>query len=648
MATDRIERLRFYQRQYLGAVDFTDQQAYHRDMRRRHNLAHHTWGIEVGLELFERAAASGVESWMQPGFATDGFGREIVALRPHRLDPAQLQVLSAGLHEVWIAYDETEAGRPAEGYELCDEGQFGRLRETFRIVVEPESPTHARIVVAGREVDEPPLADQGVLVIPPDKSVPHQELPEGDERVWLVPLGKVEWDGSAFVPLAPEDQPEKRADQLAKRAQGRRHAGSVAAELLAPAGKVRLRDRATPSDPARDTGDLAGVEGSLRVDGLLTARDSVHLHGGRLAFRDDQGQASPDLEIYRQQGEGIRMRLGDGSNGPRKLSVGIDAGTEQAPAFESKVTMDDEGQVETKGSVDVSGHVRLNERLEIRDPSGGIDTDILWIERARRGADQNDLRLVIGDNEGGDDRLVVGPRVAGNVNAKLTVANDGTTRIAGEALIAGWATVGAGGNGRLRSRHVDGKDFLSDNNDDLFLNWDTGKRVWIGRTQTPASLTVTGDLSVGGDFSVGGDLSVGGDISVGGDFTVDGDLAVSGSQNLLSVFQERHVARVPARNTPATWTVDHPNQFSQVYAAFAVFQGFSLWPQVPAQGTPTDFNVWGHDPYPWKMPQHAFVRVDDSQLDYTSGVAYCTLAEPNLPGEENNSILFTVVVLGRP
>jgi hypothetical protein len=46
-----ITRVNYYDGQYLGPTDFTDEQAYHVAMRRRHHLAHHTWGLVRGLTL---------------------------------------------------------------------------------------------------------------------------------------------------------------------------------------------------------------------------------------------------------------------------------------------------------------------------------------------------------------------------------------------------------------------------------------------------------------------------------------------------------------------------------------------------------------------------------------------------------------------
>jgi hypothetical protein len=59
--------------------------------------------------------------------------------------------------------------------------------------------------------------------------------------------------------------------------------------------------------------------------------------------------------------------------------------------------------------------------------------------------------------------------------------------------VAGDATVGAGGSGGPKVRHVNGKHFQNDNNDVLYLNWDTGHAVQIGGPVN-ASLVVTGSV----------------------------------------------------------------------------------------------------------------------------------------------------------
>jgi hypothetical protein len=311
MATDAIERLNYFQRQYLGAEDFKAQQAYHRDMRRRHNLGQHTWGIDVGLELVEqpRDGGDGVDTYVQPGMAVDGFGREIFVLRPHRLEPELFDAFINKQHrEVWIAYDEQRARRPRAGYELCDVAdQFGRVQETFRIVVEPGQPTHDPIVIAGKDVDLPPLPNQGGLTIPADASVPYQEFSDGENLPrWLVRLGSVNWDGTqhSFVPLPTDEQAKK--DELLVRGAGRRHIGNITAEVLAPVGELRIRDRYAPHPLPTDSKDAhyGGVAvqlaGSLDVERLLRARQDAYIDGhvgigttkptGALHVRKDQNE----------------------------------------------------------------------------------------------------------------------------------------------------------------------------------------------------------------------------------------------------------------------------------------------------------------------------------------------------------------------
>ena len=121
-----IERLRYYEHQYLGALDFEDEQDYHRDMRRRHNLGPARWGIVVGLELEERDPVSGgsgpIEIYIRPGMALDGFGRELVLLEPFQIppDPRLFQGLcGVGYVPIWITYAQDSVRRPASGWEQC-------------------------------------------------------------------------------------------------------------------------------------------------------------------------------------------------------------------------------------------------------------------------------------------------------------------------------------------------------------------------------------------------------------------------------------------------------------------------------------------------------------------------------------------------
>lgn len=367
MAQDRIERLHYYQRQYLGAGDFEAQQDYHRCMRRRHNVGPHTQGIVAGLELVEveqEGGGGGVDVFVLPGLAVDGFGREIVVLAPYRLEGRLFEPFrnqGDRFLPVWIAYDEELTQRPRPGFELCDEeDQFARVRETFRVVIDPVAPFHDDLVVAGHRVEPGERPDPAgaedvstLLAAPRDASVPHQELPDDEDRPrWLVRVGNVHWDGQKLVP-DDADPPLLNQD--------RQYLGAVTEEVLAPRGRLVLRHRWSPEvlspkdepegsdDP--DFGVQAELQGSLRVDRLLTAKADVQIHGGKLDFRNAGGDGGgPRFTLHRDEAGGaggidLRLKIGDDSAGANRFT--IDSGTDR------KLTVADDGSTEVDGDLTV-------------------------------------------------------------------------------------------------------------------------------------------------------------------------------------------------------------------------------------------------------------------------------------------------------
>jgi hypothetical protein len=327
MPTDQIQRLNYYQRQFLGADDFKAQQAYHRDMRRRHHLAHHTWGIVVGLDLVELPHPDDptlLEPHVMPGMAVDGYGREILVLQPVKLDPADFAVFKDNrLREVWIEYAEEKTRPPAPGYELCaTPGQLSRTLETYRLVIHPSGASHPDIVVAGKPLTPPapPPAlppTPGTLAIPIDESVPHQELPD-PETYWRIRLGNVLWDGLQRRFLAA---PAGELDQ------GRQYLGLVSASLLAPHHQIRLKDRSAFTDATQETDHLVGIEGKLRVDedahfrlnvgvGTLNPQKNLSVEKGLNLDQADAntGVLEPGLTFGSNSTEGLASRRTAGGN----------------------------------------------------------------------------------------------------------------------------------------------------------------------------------------------------------------------------------------------------------------------------------------------------------------------------------------------
>lgn len=159
----KIERLHYYDRQYLRDFDFTAEQTYHLEMRRRLNRALHLWGIVDGLELCRGVLVPGApeQYFVNPGMAIDAHGREIVLCRPYPITEAELEanrIDGAGTYGVWIEYDRQLATPPAAGYQVCDlAGQYTRYREAPRVRIgndlgRPESDVPA---ITGALSDDP-------------------------------------------------------------------------------------------------------------------------------------------------------------------------------------------------------------------------------------------------------------------------------------------------------------------------------------------------------------------------------------------------------------------------------------------------------------------------------------------------------------
>jgi hypothetical protein len=166
----------------------------------------------------------------------------------------------------------------------------------------------------------------------------------------------------------------------------------------------------------------------------------------------------------------------------------------------------------------------------------------------------------------------------------------------------------------------------------LFLQ--AGGNVGIGIDTPGARLDVRGDIRAE-------KLTVGGALSVSGDTTITGGLAVRGAQNLIKVATTTLAVVNAGKDTPASWRFDYAGQFTEVYAAYVVLQGFSLWPN-----TDPRFGAYGHVKEPaGAFTQHVFVRIVSYDNNAATGVAYCSEAEPTW--ELDNSVLFTVVVMGR-
>lgn len=324
MAMEPVERLNYYQFQYVGAEDFRAQQAYHRDMRRRHNLGPHSWGVVTGATIVETARegdAPFVDVSVLPGVIVDGFGREIVILEPVRIDPELFAAFATDRHlELWVRYDELATHTATGGFAPCTDAEsFGRLRESYRFAVGTIEPWRDELFVGGDVAHAIATPQPPGPIEPADASVPYQDFPDSERgALWLVRLGSVHWDGTVrkFRPVASPD----------RLSEGRVYAGLTGASLLSEAPGLRIAPRVAHVD--RDDADFAGVEGRLRVDGRVVAKRDVFLHGGLLSFQATGGtDETRPLWIKRLappagSGADLRIHIGDTAQASTRLTIG--------------------------------------------------------------------------------------------------------------------------------------------------------------------------------------------------------------------------------------------------------------------------------------------------------------------------------------
>ena len=482
MTTDDIKRLNYYERQFLRARDFQDEQAYHIEMRRRHLVGHHTEGIVVGLEITQDAASN---IWsVGPGLAIDGFGREVVVFEPEPLDTIRLTAIFTGVTsatplKVWIAYRLEPTTRPAPGYEICDQpDQFIRVRETFRLIYQ----------------DDPPTRDQN------DPPKPFEDLTDDPSlAAWPVLLGTITWD------------PATKAVSMVDPG-GRRHVGLVGAEISPPLVAQAVPPGATPE---KSNLTLRGDE--VRINSITTAspallivEGNVQINGGELDLRLGGGNESgAPLRAFRGGTKDFRVKIGDAEGQAARFIVG--PGTDDKFVVEANGTMTAAGEVKVKNanSLSLEGGI-----IALKNEDGTDTPDLTEISRGDNGQGHKDLRLAIGTSGDPGARLVVGAKQGNNVEEKFVVGNDGEVKVAGRLTHEGFTLFHRGAELVISGRTGGNPRALVDLGQRLIVNF---------ANDYSNGVLVQGDLEVEEDLTISGDLSITG--------TVDGrDVAADGTK----------------------------------------------------------------------------------------------------------------------
>jgi hypothetical protein len=177
-----VARVQYAERKVLSSADLNDEQAYLVQMRRKHWLWAHGWGIVQGLKL---VVIEG-DLVLQAGAAVDGYARELYVPKnlviPESifadLFPASLDTGNERVLDFWLRYSRSPLNGRNDRWEeeavLCATRAKQKVQDQWIDVV-----AHPR---------RPPSVPAGDLA-----QVPGQEPADDPGRAWPVYLGRVSW-----------------------------------------------------------------------------------------------------------------------------------------------------------------------------------------------------------------------------------------------------------------------------------------------------------------------------------------------------------------------------------------------------------------------------------------------------------------------
>jgi hypothetical protein len=461
MSADDILRLHYQERQFLGARDFDDEQAYLLESRRRNNVSGRSWGILSGLLI--RSIDGG--PWLvTAGAMIDAYGRETYVFEDTALDVVEIasKYTTATTIKVWLSYATEETSPAAAGYLTCSDGAMNtRTRESFRLIYQ----------------DKPVPFDSK---LPDDSSlwpVATQDLPDDPlDAAWPVLLGTITWDGTAITSATDTDRRYsglRGAEVLSQTAQFDVHPGQLRLFVDSADGAVLTTMKGSLS--SGDVNLHLRTNGSSGLGSIVVDMDDVDLKkklsvAQPATFLETVGNGKGKLLLEVDSASNVATltrKNGFGSAHDIAIATAEGAGGNSVRINQDKLVMRnvvaEGGAVFQQGLESWGGAVFRNgldswDKIILKTTTGSDDSDPMTISRAQptNTTNVNDLRVQIGDDLDGNDRFVVGPVYWADSQFKeqFIVDNKGNVTAKGDGRIDGKLTTGGTVNGR--SMAVDG------------------------------------------------------------------------------------------------------------------------------------------------------------------------------------------------
>jgi hypothetical protein len=476
---------------------YTDVEQYFLPVDRLTQAALHGWGVAAGLEV--SAAVGGTDLAISIGVAFDAAGRALL--------------LAAAGTAVTDPNDDPSTMLDVSPVTLTQTG----LPVTTSVLA-PGLTGAALLTLTWREVHD---SGQAVLLHAPwVRLVPAAGFQDVGDQVVLAAVdltanGAV--DNLTVGPRRLVGTPTARLELRAPRTTS----GTTDVVDESAIGEIRPRPDGGldlgllgSGAPLQASLSIAGGTGEVSVTGPFRVRDKLvvdaagaismpdRITAGQIAVGTPQPQRIVHIEgsEVHSGGSGGGFSFADRrqhggflespSNGERWVWY-ADGGRARLWSGKDRLTV---SLSEEGGGLDVGRRMRVRQG---NDGSAGI-----WLFQTASNADRGFVGMV------DDGRIGLYGNAGAGWGLKMDVATAALEIVGPASMLAGArisrdAVVGAGANGVLSVRHVNGKSHLNDSNDDLFLNWSTGRSVHVGGA-SEASFEVVGTTWLRRDLNVDG------------------------------------------------------------------------------------------------------------------------------------------------